>query len=108
MSGLRRLALVAFCFAALHTLPLSAQGTLGGISGRITDASGAAVSGVAVTLTNPATGQEKKTVSSGDGYYTFPDLAPSTYTIRAEMKGFQSSVTSGVILQVNQTLTNDI
>jgi hypothetical protein len=87
---------------------LYGQGSLGSISGRITDTSGGVLAGASVTLTNTGTDQHKTAVSSAAGYYIFPDVAPGAYTIKAQLKGFQSSVTSGIGLQVGQTLTNDI
>jgi Carboxypeptidase regulatory-like domain/TonB dependent receptor/TonB-dependent Receptor Plug Domain len=101
-------ALVLLCAAFFSSNLLHAQASQGGIGGRITDASGAALPGVSVSVTNQATSQVTTTTTSPDGYYSFPALAPSTYVIRATMTGFKTEVTPGVALEVNQSLTNDL
>src|SRR5882672_8044707 len=52
------------------------------LRGVVTDASGAVVPGATVTLQEPG-GQEKATLSAGDGTYTFAGLAPGDYTVQA-------------------------
>src|SRR6187549_2274985 len=46
--------------------------TQGGITGTVTDSSGAAVPGASVTVTNTATSGMRNTVTNGQGLYTFP------------------------------------
>ena len=53
---------------------LYAQGA-GELSGLVTDATGAVVSGVEVKLTNSATGEVRTTVTTAAGIYSFPALA---------------------------------
>ena len=54
------------------SVPASAQQQLGAIQGTITDPSGAVVPGVAVTVTNVATGVARATVSNEAGVYRAP------------------------------------
>lgn len=84
------------------------QGTLGSISGRLTDTSGSVLLNVSLTLTNTGTGQQKKSRSGPDGYYAFPDLMPGTYALRAELPGFRVAVTPELIVQVDQAVKHDI
>lgn len=71
-------------------LGLSAQ-TLGDISGQIRDASGAAVPGVSVTVTNKDTNATRSAVTNESGLYRFPGLIPGAYGMRAEKVGFKVS-----------------
>ena len=65
--------------------PLHAQFS-GAIEGSVTDQSGAAVPGANVVLTGADTGVAHSTVTSGEGYFRFPSLAPGGYklTVTAE------------------------
>lgn len=87
---------------------LMGQGTQGSIAGRVTDPSGSVIPSVAVTLTNAGTDQQRKTTTNADGYYTFSNLFPGTYSIEAESKGFKTWITTGVNLPVAQAVTEDI
>ncbi len=78
------------------------------IEGIITDPSGAAIPNAHLTLTNTATGTVNETDSNGTGYYTFSALNVGTYTLRATAKGFQTSVSNGLTINVSQTLRNDV
>jgi hypothetical protein len=72
------------------------------ITGRVTDATGAVVPGATVTVTNVATGAERRVVTNETGYYTVPLLPPGEYRIALEQKGFKPITQSGVVLQVDQ------
>lgn len=61
------------------------------LSGTVLDSSRAVLPGATVTATNVETGVEATTVSNDSGVYTFASLQPGTYTIKAEMPGFQTS-----------------
>ena len=61
---------VAMLLAA-SVVPGRAQ-TEGGISGLVTDSSGAAVPGATVTVTNTATRGTRNTTTNAAGLYTFP------------------------------------
>ena len=52
------------------------------ISGRVTDASGAVVPGVDVTLTNIDTGVDRSAVTNETGAYAFPSLNPGRTACR--------------------------
>jgi len=66
-----------------------AQRDLGTITGTVTDPSGAAVPGAAITITNVATGESYKLETTSVGDYTRPALPPGTYTVAAEATGFR-------------------
>ena len=80
-------------------LILHAQETRGTLSGLVSDPSGAAVPGVAVTATEVRTGVKTATVSDSAGQYNIPFLAPGDYELSAEAKGFKSIVRRGINLE---------
>jgi len=92
---------------ALFSLPGVSQ-TLGEITGRVTDASSAAVPGSTITLTSVATNAVRATVSTDAGDYTFPSVAPGFYSVKTEHPGFKTATTNNVEVQVQQTVRLDI
>ena len=93
--------IVLLAFAA----PASAQGGRSEINGTVVDAGKALLPGVTITATNQDTGLERSTVSSEDGRFTLPTLLPGTYTIKAELQGFQITNLTGLVVNVGQELT---
>ena len=85
---------------------LRAQG-LSGISGTVTDPSGAAVPGAKVSATNNATSVTTGTETSSVGTYTLTDLNPGSYTVRIEKSGFATRVITDVHVDVSRTTTAD-
>jgi hypothetical protein len=83
--------LLLLCPAA----PLRAQ-ALSGINGTVTDASGAAIPGANVKITNVDTNVTRETESTTAGTYYITDLIPGTYTVRVEKSGFKVSVQKDV------------
>ena len=83
-------------------------GATGTILGTVTDSSGAIMPNVKVTVTNTATNVAFRTVTSSAGDYQAPALSPGTYSVSAEAKGFQKSVTSGFTLTVDQKVRIDL
>lgn len=86
---------------------ISAQ-TLGGtLVGTVRDVSGAVVPGANIVATNSNTGIAQSTVSGSEGDYAIPNLAPGTYKVTAESKGFATSVVPNSTVQVEQTTRID-
>jgi hypothetical protein len=73
-----------------------AQTFRGGISGVVTDPSGAAIPGATVEATNDATGVVHDTVSSSAGEFAFQELPLGTYTVTSSATGFQTVKTDKV------------
>ncbi len=95
------LALLCLFFSTL----LSAQGTGGRILGRISDPTGAVLSGVKVTATNDATSVAQDTTSNDGGDFVFPNVPVGTYSLTFDLKGFKKAVRHGIALDVNQVIT---
>jgi len=77
--------------ALLVALPthIHAQTFRGGISGTISDSSGAVISGAQVTLTENATNTVYKAISSTAGEFLFSNMAVGSYTVTITASGFQ-------------------
>src|SRR5436189_3378512 len=88
-------------------LPLLGQ-TLGDVSGRVSDPSGAGVPNAAVTLTNTATNAVRNAQSSGEGLYDFNAVPPGIYNVKVEHPGFRTASTSNVEVQVQQSVRLDL
>jgi hypothetical protein len=67
---------------------LLAQTNTSGISGTITDASGAIIPSADIALSQAATGLQKATVSKSKGEYSFDQLLPGDYDIVVTVSGF--------------------
>jgi Carboxypeptidase regulatory-like domain/TonB dependent receptor-like, beta-barrel len=94
------LAYAALLGAALAPMGGTAQTFRGTILGTVTDASGAVMAGAKVTVRNTQTGLVRGTVTSADGSYAIPELPIGTYSVTVENSGFQTSVTTGVRVDV--------
>ncbi len=100
-----RLLLVAFTLCALSFL-INAQAPTGTITGIVTDASGAAMANVTVTITDKTTGSARSVVTNASGLYSAPALPVGDYQVRAEASGFrtlerESTVQAGGTFTVN-------
>jgi hypothetical protein len=82
-----------------------AQGTGGRILGRVSDPSGAVLSGAKVLATNDATGVSHDAQTNDSGDYVFPELPVGTYSLTFDLAGFKKAVRHGIVLDVNQVIT---
>jgi iron complex outermembrane receptor protein len=91
--GSRRipLALTIAVLAIGAAAPARAQSPDGRITGVVRDASGAAVPGATVTVTNDKTGATQSAVSGADGSYSVSGLAAGGYTVEVRLRGFGDS-----------------
>ena len=78
-------------------------GAYGTILGTVTDNSGAVVANAKVDVTNTETGVVAHTKTSSSGDFTVPSLNPGRYSVAVESTGFQKSLTTGVVLTVDQS-----
>lgn len=84
-----------------------AQG-YGTISGSVTDSTGAAVPGAAVTATQTGTGLVLKTTTTPEGSYVFPSLAPSVYNLSVNHAGFETYSEQALQVRADAALTANI
>lgn len=93
-------------FASL-AVPVHSQNSRGTILGHVKDSSGAAVQGAKITARNVNTAVSNEFTTGVVGDFVFVDLIPGTYTLSAEAQGFKTDRSTGLILEVDQTLRQD-
>ena len=89
--------------ACLYAAPGFAQALNGSLSGNIVDESGALVPSVDISLTNEASQDVRRTVTNGEGFFTFASVPPGTYTVRAQLTGFKTAELTGVEIRVGDS-----
>ena len=65
----------------IATLSASAQTPTAGVTGRVTDATGAVVPGATIKIANVATNIVQQTVSNANGEFVMPFLNPGGYVL---------------------------
>ena len=85
-----------------------AQGeTTSAIIGQVSDASGGAVPGATVTVTNNETGLKRSASTDESGRFNFPQLKPGPYIVRVEAQGFDPEQNDAVSSGLGQKQTVD-
>jgi hypothetical protein len=79
-------------------LATMAFGQNANLGGTISDTSGAVMPRVTITAKNNATGVVATGISNEAGAYSFPSLLPGSYTVSAEISGFQAQTFTDVTL----------
>jgi hypothetical protein len=86
---------------------LSAQETLGAITGTVTDSSGAAVPDATVKALNKATNLEVTAHTQGNGSYSVSELPAGIYQLTFTKDGFETETHTEVLVNGNRTSTVD-
>src|SRR5206468_10057079 len=73
-----------------------AQVAGGEITGAVTDQAGAAVPGATVTVSSGANGQQRVVLTTADGIYAAPGLAPGEYRVDVVLAGFKAVSRDGI------------
>ena len=94
LTGLRHVralgSVIFVILCALVAQPLHAQVLYGSIVGSVTDGSGAALPGAAVTIEQTETKLTRELVTDAAGVYTFTAVPSGTYTVSVKMNGFRT------------------
>ena len=108
-SVIKKIALfVVFLFTFLLspvTPPAHAQQTLGGITGTVTDASGAVLPGTMVTLVGDQTKLTRTQTTGDTGSYLFANLPIGSFTLTFTHDGFQTQSVPSITVQADRTMT---
>jgi hypothetical protein len=95
---------ISLLFFVSSALPqhAAAQNIYAAVHGTVTDTTGAAIPGAAVSITNTSTGITTTAAADSHGYYTFPQLQiGGPYTVTVSSNGFQKFSSTGLTLNVN-------
>src|SRR5438045_1637715 len=87
---------------------LLAQTESASLSGRVTDPTGAAVTGAAVRVTNLDTNAATDSQTNATGNYFFPNLLPGRYRVTVNAQGFHQNVIDQLVLHVQDRITQDV
>jgi len=87
----------------LWHIPAEAQ-VSGRVSGTVVDPSGSVIVGAEVTLVNDRTTEVTTTQSGESGAFIFPNVPPSSYTVRVKGPGFSVLEKTNLVVNANQSL----
>jgi hypothetical protein len=103
LQRIRRAVLATVCFASV----LSAQSGYATLSGRVKDPTGAVMPGAALLAKNVNTNVVLNLRSNSEGYFTFANLIPGTYSLMAQFQGFRDFQRDDIVLRVGDRVTLD-
>jgi hypothetical protein len=97
---------VALAILVLRPDLLWAQGeTTSAIVGSVSDPTGAAIVGARVTMTSKNSGLTRSMQTDDAGRFSFPQLPPGPYSVKAEMEGFEAQEYGWVAAGLGQKQT---
>ncbi|HXP09634.1 MAG TPA: carboxypeptidase-like regulatory domain-containing protein, partial [Acidobacteriaceae bacterium] len=108
MRTISQLVVLSFLLAAASASILSAQTFRGTLLGTITDATGAVIPGVSISVKNMDTGIERTTESNSDGAFTVPELPVGRYSVSATKTGFNPYQAEGLEVTVGSQMNLNI
>jgi hypothetical protein len=91
----------------LSAAPASAQIGQGRLTGSVTDAQGAVLPGVTVTVTSPSLIGTRTAISEPDGSFIIVSLPSGAYKVTYDLQGFKQVVREGVQVVLGQTISVD-
>jgi Carboxypeptidase regulatory-like domain/TonB dependent receptor len=99
-AGFIAIALLALVLCVFTSVPAGAQAVGATLSGTVTDASGAVISGAEITIKDVGTGVTRTLTSDSAGFYSAPNLLPASYSVTTTATGFSTNVQTGITLSV--------
>src|ERR1700704_169507 len=79
----------------------------GRLAGTVTDAQGAVMPGVTVTVTSPALIGTQTTITEANGRVLFPSLPSGAYRVTFDLSGFQKVNRENINVSTGQTISVD-
>jgi Carboxypeptidase regulatory-like domain len=108
MRVMHRSVLYALVFLMTSSVGLWSQANLGGLTGHITDVSGAAIPDAAVKLINLDTNIEYSAASSSEGFYLVAALPTGRYRLSVSKPGFATYDQEPVTIATGTVSTLDV
>jgi hypothetical protein len=100
--------IVLLALISIFPAGLMAQADRGGVTGRITDNTGAVVPDTTITLRNEDTRVAQAAVTNSAGVYSFQNLNPGSYTLEIKRTGFKTVERTHMVVDVNQVNEQDV
>jgi outer membrane receptor protein involved in Fe transport len=85
-----------------------AQRTTGGITGTVTDDTGAVIPGVTVDLTGEYVMGSQTSITNENGVYRFLNLSPGTYNLAFSIAGFAPFHRNGLVVSLGTTMEENV
>ena len=93
---------VSLSAAAVVATPAAAQQITSGVEGNVTDASGNALAGATVTVTDTRTGSSRSATTGGNGNFRIQSLQPGgPYTVTVTADGFEGQTVEDVFTNIS-------
>jgi len=99
--------LASLCLLLIASVDARSQSFQGGIRGAVKD-TGGVLPGADVTLTNEGTNVSRSATTNAAGEYSFPNVAPGTYTLKVTLPNFRGYSQAGIRVGTQQFLTLDV
>lgn len=97
---------LAFWMAGVSTTAFAqVSATTGSINGKVTDATGAVLPGVSVTVASASMQGTRTDATDDSGTYRFPAVPPGDYKVTYELAGFGTVVREGIRVGLGFTAT---
>ena len=81
---------------------LPAQNISCSLAGTVQDSAGAVIPNAKVTLTGQENGFVRTVTTNHDGFFSYPDLTPATFTIAIEAPGFKVYRETGILINADE------
>lgn len=88
-------------FLSCFSVMVRAQSATAVLSGKVTDETGAVISGVNIAVINIAQNFQRSTTTNDEGIFVVASLPPGSYAVKAEHNGFTTIELKDVVLNVN-------
>lgn len=93
---------------ALLIVPVASAQSTATLSGTVRDSSGAVVPGADITVTNQSSGDQRKTVTNNEGFFSITLLPVGTYKLAAVAQGFATYQATDIVLNTSDSKTVNI
>ncbi|MGH9597048.1 MAG: carboxypeptidase-like regulatory domain-containing protein, partial [Edaphobacter sp.] len=103
-----RLSIFAIVFLCFSLATAHAQSGQADVQGTVTDPTGSVIAKATVVLTNTASGNKRTVTTGSDGRYTFPTIAPGTYSITVTAASFSTATVSGLVINLDTHPIRDV
>ncbi len=91
----------------IFAVAIASASITGSISGVVSDASGAVISGASAVATNTQTGVKSSVTTDTKGFYNLATLAVGTYDLEISKPGFKTYRQTGLVIDANSALRAD-